>query len=189
MSQGERMLSTPGPGYPCHHSCLSPARPPVGSCADAQGAAQDVPTAPAATACHWQGTSQLPSSLWAFPSPGPAGIISFFQSSPWRQLVPISTTTSPARSPSCQTAATERKKKAERQSQDGFPPLPFCVIPPPWPDLGGVGARQRVPARKAPAASLQHRPALPSPEHPTFEHEASFVSESSPKGVGFPPLF
>lgn len=47
------------------------------------------------TACHCQETSQSPSSLWAFPSPGPAGIISFFQSSPWRQLLPISTATSP----------------------------------------------------------------------------------------------
>lgn len=83
----------------------------------------------------------------------------------------------------------QKEKKEERQSQDRFPPLLFGVIPPPWPELGSVGARRRVPAQKAPAASLWHCPALSSPEHPTFEHEASFVSESSPKGVGLPPLF
>ena len=54
---------------------------------------------------------------------------------------------------------------------------------------GYSSPRRRVPPRKAPAASLRRCPALPSPEHPTFEHEASFVSESSPKGVGLPPLF
>lgn len=81
------------------------------------------------------------------------------------------------------------KKAEERQTQDRFPSLPSGVIPPPCPELGSAGARRRMPAQKAPAVSFWRCPALPSPEHPTFEHEASFVSESSPEGVGLPPLF
>lgn len=88
-----------------------------------------------------------------------------------------------------QDCCHQKEKTEERQSQDRFPPLPSGVIPPPCPELGSVGARRRMPAQKAPAVSLWRCPALPSPEHPTFEHEASFVSESSPKGVGLPPLF
>lgn len=97
--------------------------PPAASCADAQGAAQGVPTAPAA--CQWQGTSQWQSSSWAFPSPGPAGIISFFQSSPWRQLLRSSTTTAtPAPSPAM--PARRDEKKTHKAGTD----FPLCPSEP-----------------------------------------------------------
>lgn len=110
--------------------------------------------------------------LVGFPGPGPAGIISVLQSSPWRQLLCISTTTAnPAPAPSVLPLKDE-KEKYEADS----PLLPSGDTDPQ--QRGGTRSLIVPPASPSPA----------SPQYPTFEHEASFVCEHSPGGVALPPL-
>jgi len=128
------MMSTPGPGHPCLPAplpaCARAPCPPAGSCADAQGAAQDVPAAPAATACHWRGTSQSPSSLFGFPQPWTSWDYLFLSEQPLTPATPHQHRNQPRSLSFTPGCCHRREQREERQSQEGFSLLPFRVIPP-----------------------------------------------------------
>lgn len=168
------MLSTPGPWQPRHHSCLCPC----------------LHVCWLLCRCSERGTGHPHCLSLARDKPGAEFVGTPQLDYPFlsKQCLALATPLQHHDQP-CSFSFIQGEQTEKRQSRDRFPPLPSGVIPPPCPELGSVGARQRMPAQKALAVSLWRCPALPSAEHPTFEHEASFVSESSPKGVGLPPLF